>query len=91
MRQLAEQDYSELGTALTVILAVLTIAALILWIAAIVSVLRTSRLTGGGKLLWIAVILAYPFLGSIGWFIAGRKARLIRTAAPNPVASEVHR
>ncbi|MCC8249766.1 PLD nuclease N-terminal domain-containing protein [Saccharothrix luteola] len=68
--------------AVIVLLIAIGIAVFVLWVAAIVSVLRSRRLTGGGKLLWIAVVLAFPFLGSIGWFAGGRDARLIRDAGP---------
>jgi hypothetical protein len=44
-------------------------------------VLRSPRYTGGGNFLWVVVIFFAPFLGPIGWFIAGRSAQ-IRTNAP---------
>ena len=53
----------------------------VLFIAGLVSVLRSPRYTGGGKFLWVVVIFFAPFLGPIGWFIAGRSAQ-IRTNAP---------
>ncbi len=90
MGQISEQDYSGLGTVALVTIAVLSLVAFVLWIAAIVSVVRDSRLTGGGKLLWIAVVLAYPFLGSIGWFAGGRRAQLLKTAVPSPALSQVY-
>ncbi|MBW4720818.1 PLDc N-terminal domain-containing protein [Saccharothrix obliqua] len=68
------------NTAAVVIAVFLVLAALLLvalWVAAFVSVLRQDRLTGGGKLLWLVVIIAFPFLGSIGWFAFGRTARLV--------------
>ena len=81
MGQGTEQDFSGLGVGLLVVIAVLSLAAFVLWVAAIISVARDSRLTGGGKLLWIAVVLGFPFLGSIGWFAGGRKARLVKSPA----------
>ena len=56
MGQGTEQDFSGLGVGLLVVIAVLSLAAFVLWVAAIISVARDSRLTGGGKLLWIANI-----------------------------------
>ncbi|MCS7475902.1 PLD nuclease N-terminal domain-containing protein [Umezawaea endophytica] len=81
MGQGTEQDLSGLGVGLLVVIAVLSVAAFVLWVAAIVSVARDPRLTGGGKLLWIAVVLGFPFLGSIGWFAGGRRAQLVRGPA----------
>lgn len=78
MGQGTEQDFSGLGVGLLVVIAVLGLAAFVLWVAAIISVARDSRLTGGGKLLWIAVVLGFPFLGSIGWFAGGRRAQLVK-------------
>ncbi|NUT49798.1 MAG: PLDc_N domain-containing protein [Saccharothrix sp.] len=77
-----EQDLPGVEIAVLAVLGVAALAALVLWITAIVSVLRNRRLTGGGKLLWIAVVLAYPLLGSIGWFAGGRTARLVNDPGP---------
>lgn len=60
---------------------ILGIAQLILFIAALVSVLASKRYTGGGKFLWVVVIFFAPLLGAIGWFVAGRRAQ-IRTSEP---------
>ncbi len=53
----------------------------ILFIAALVSILASQRYTGGGAFLWVVVVFFAPFLGAVGWFIAGRTAQ-IRTSAP---------
>lgn len=47
-------------------------------VTAVVSIAGSYRLTGGGKALWIVMIIAFPFLGSIVWFIWGRKTPLER-------------
>ena len=49
-----------------------------LFLAAAVSVLRSERLTRNGRLLWLLVLVALPFLGAIAWFLWGRHARLDR-------------
>lgn len=54
---------------------------IVLFIAALVSILASKRYTGGGKFLWVIVVFFAPFLGAIGWFIAGRTAQ-IRTLEP---------
>ncbi|WP_233627349.1 MULTISPECIES: PLD nuclease N-terminal domain-containing protein [unclassified Saccharopolyspora] len=48
------------------------IALAVLFIAALVSVLR-SPLTGGMKLVWIVIAFVAPFLGSLAWFVFGRR------------------
>jgi hypothetical protein len=60
---------------------ILGIAQLILFIAALVSILSSKRYTGGGKFLWVVVIFFAPLFGALGWFIAGRRAQ-IRTNEP---------
>ena len=72
---------AEYDWAWSIALVVVVLAQAILVIAAVVSVLASPRYTGGGKLLWIAVVLLAPFLGPLGWFLGGRRAR-IRTSAP---------
>jgi hypothetical protein len=70
--------------ALIVAGAIIGLALIILWIAAAVSILRSDRYTGGGKFLWFIVIIAFPFLGCLGWFFAGRKAQLVKPRASEP-------
>jgi Phospholipase_D-nuclease N-terminal len=54
------------------------IIQLVLWIAAVISILTNVRLTGGGKFLWIVVAFTCPFLGPLGWFFFGRNAKLVK-------------
>ncbi len=60
---------------------ILGIAQIILFIAALVSILGSQRYTGGGKFLWVVVVFFAPLFGALGWFIAGRRAQ-IRTNVP---------
>ncbi|MBP2473092.1 sorbitol-specific phosphotransferase system component IIC [Crossiella equi] len=62
--------------------AIIALLYVLLFLCALVSVLRNQRLTGGGKLLWVAVAFAYPLLGSLGWFLFGKQARLVRSDVP---------
>lgn len=64
-----------------IILVVVALVPIVLFLAAVVSILASPRYTGGGKFLWIAVVLLAPFLGPLGWFLGGRRAQ-IRTSAP---------
>ncbi|GAB3157896.1 hypothetical protein GCM10027258_67840 [Amycolatopsis stemonae] len=43
-----------------------------LFLAALVSILG-SRLTGGMKLVWVIFAFCAPFLGSLLWFVVGRR------------------
>lgn len=71
-------------TAVVIVGAILGLAQVILWIAAAISILRNDRFTGGGKLLWFVVIIGFPFLGCLGYFIFGRNAQLVKTGMAPP-------
>jgi hypothetical protein len=58
--------------------AVLLVLHAILFVAALVSILRASAYAAGGKALWILAVFAFPVVGPISWFLAGRKAGLLR-------------
>lgn len=60
---------------LTIVLLVVAAAVALLWIAAVVSIVRSLRYTTAGKALWVLVIIALPILGALGWFIWGRHAQ----------------
>mgnify|MGYP001197303143 FL=1 len=64
-----------------IVWVIVVIAQAVLFIASLISILGSKRYTGGGKFLWLVVVFFAPFLGAIGWFIAGRTAQ-IRTSAP---------
>jgi hypothetical protein len=64
-----------------IIWLIIGLLQLILFIAALVSILRSRRYTGGGKFLWVVVVLFAPFFGALGWFFFGKQA-LIRTNEP---------
>ena len=66
---------------------IVVLAQIILWIAAAISILRSDRYTGGGKFLWFVVIIAFPFLGCLGWFVFGRSAQLVKQGVSGPAAT----
>lgn len=45
---------------------------LVLTIGALLSILG-SRLGGGMKFIWVVLVFAAPFLGSLAWFVIGRR------------------
>lgn len=61
------------GTAAVIVLVLGAYLALV--IGALVSVLR-SRQTGGMKLVWTVFVLVAPFLGSVLWFLIGKRAAI---------------
>ncbi|CAN5233204.1 hypothetical protein BH11ACT4_BH11ACT4_12040 [soil metagenome] len=77
----ADDPRPEVAVIGTIVWVTLVIAQVVLFIAALVSILASKRYTGGGKFLWLVVVFFAPLLGPLGWFIGGRKAR-IRTSAP---------
>jgi predicted Co/Zn/Cd cation transporter (cation efflux family) len=60
------------GVATAAVITVVVGGFLTLVIGALVSVLR-SRLGGGMKFLWGVLVLATPVLGSLAWFVIGRR------------------
>ncbi|MEV5880626.1 PLD nuclease N-terminal domain-containing protein [Streptomyces sp. NPDC052101] len=58
--------------------AAVVAAALALYFGALLGIVR-SDLTTGMKLVWVAFTLMTPFLGSLLWFLIGR-----RDAQPRP-------
>lgn len=65
-----------LGWAFIIFLGLFIVALLALLIAAIVSVVRNSQLTTGGKVVWILICLSFSIIGPIIWFVWGRDAQL---------------
>ncbi|OZC49442.1 hypothetical protein CH294_08910 [Rhodococcus sp. 14-2483-1-1] len=63
-----------LGTLGLVIALVLTFGAVFLFIAALISIMRSPNYTVAGRAVWIFVVLAFPFLGPLVWFVWGRKS-----------------
>ncbi|WP_240519615.1 PLD nuclease N-terminal domain-containing protein [Amycolatopsis antarctica] len=61
-----------LGLGLGAVLILLLVAYVVFVIAALVSILR-SRVDGGMKLVWVILVFLAPFLGSVLWFVIGRK------------------
>lgn len=52
--------------------AAVVVGALALFFGALLSIVR-SDLAGGMKLVWVVLALMAPFLGSLLWFLIGRR------------------
>jgi Phospholipase_D-nuclease N-terminal len=81
-------DSMDAGDVVVVVIGtILGLLQIILWIVAAISILRGDRYTGGGKFLWFIVIIAFPFLGCIGWFVFGRSAQLVKQGVSGTAAT----
>lgn len=69
---LSEQQFTLLEGGGLVLGLLVAVALLVLWIAALISVLG-APIGCGAKILWLLVVFALPFLGSVLWFVAGRR------------------
>lgn len=56
-----------------VVIILLGIAAFVLFVAALVSIVRAPRASTAEKVIWVIVVLILPLLGSIVWFVVGRR------------------
>lgn len=45
----------------------------VLFITALVSIARNRTHTSGGTVVWALIVLALPVLGSVLWFLIGRR------------------
>lgn len=75
MSLLALNDSGLLTTVLPILLlvgvAVVSLAAVVLIIAAVFSIL-TSRVDGAMKVVWLIFVCIAPLIGAILWFLVGR-------------------
>lgn len=61
------------STAAAVLTIVLIVAYLAFVISAIVSIVKSTAYPTGLKALWILIVFVTPFIGSVVWFIWGKK------------------
>lgn len=68
-------DGQSAGSAVGLVVAVVVgVALAALFVAAVVSVIRSPRLTTTGKVAWTIAVLVFPLLGPLAWFLAGRRS-----------------
>ncbi|MGI8417046.1 MAG: PLD nuclease N-terminal domain-containing protein [Nakamurella sp.] len=70
---LADGGSKGLPVALLILFGVIALALLILFVAAVLSILRSDRLSDAGKAIWIVACLILQFFGPLVWFGWGRK------------------
>ncbi|MHA7274185.1 PLD nuclease N-terminal domain-containing protein [Arthrobacter sp. TMT4-20] len=52
----------------------MAVLALMLFIAALIDILRTQHLTSSTKVAWVLATLIFPFFGPAAWFLFGRRS-----------------
>ena len=66
-----------LPSAIDVVWSVLWLAALMLLVVAVVSLIRSrARLTQGQALGWVALVLLVPVAGPLAWLFVGRRTAI---------------
>lgn len=60
------------GVWLVIVLAAIA-AQIVLFVAGVVSALRSARLTTTGRVAWIVAMFVFPLLGPLAWFGFGRR------------------
>lgn len=54
---------------------ILSIVLLIPFLLAIVSIARSRTASGLEKAVWVLIVLIFPLIGAILWFVIGRRPR----------------
>ena len=55
-----------------IILSVVIIVWLTFWVSAVVSIMRRHAVSGIERGVWVAVVIIFPFVGPLAWFVWGR-------------------
>lgn len=61
-----------IGLLHVIIVIVIVLGLLALWVLAVRSILRTESIPPVERGVWIAVVIVFPFIGSLVWFAYGR-------------------
>ncbi|MGO4193507.1 PLDc N-terminal domain-containing protein [Arthrobacter sp. YAF17] len=57
------------------LLGLVLVAGVVLFVVALISIARNRTYTSGGLVVWALIVLALPLLGSVLWFLIGRRAQ----------------
>lgn len=82
--RLLAADENGLSTVAVVIIVLIAIALLTLFVAALVSILRSPALTPTGKLVWAIVVLILQFFGPLAWLLWGRHQQFDSSGPAGP-------
>jgi hypothetical protein len=64
-----------MGFSVPELLVLIFLLGAILCIVALLDILR-SEFTGYNKLVWLLVVIFFPFIGSLAYFVFGRKQKV---------------
>ena len=56
------------------------IASIILWISALIDILKSDFRGGSDKIVWLLVVVFLPLLGAVLYFVIGKNQKIDRTA-----------
>lgn len=70
------------------LLVVIAIPLLLIWVLAVVDLVRRRDLSTGHKVLWALAVLLIPIVGAIVYFVARPPEPTDRFAAPSELAHE---
>ena len=62
------------GDPIALIGAAIGIGLIVLFLAAVVSIVNSRSYSAGLKVLWILAVLAFPLLGPLAWFLIGKNS-----------------
>lgn len=68
------QPYYAFGVELAFLGVLISGAYMAFVVLALVSIVRSTNYTAGLKALWFLAVIAFPFLGSLLWFLVGRNS-----------------
>ncbi len=60
----------------------LALAAFVLFIVALVGIARSARLSDLARAVWVLIVLVFPVLGPVVWFIIGQHSEHSGVEAP---------
>ena len=61
-----------------IIWSIFTVCLLILWVLAIVSILKSDFKDSRTKLTWMLLVIFLPVIGSVLYFLMGRNQRILK-------------
>lgn len=60
-------------TPLAVIILLLGLLWIVLIVVALIQIAQSTELSAAMKLVWAVIVFFFPFLGTLAWFILGRR------------------
>ena len=64
------------------------VLSLLLFVVVLIDIARSHHLTGLAQAVWVLVVLAFPMIGPLLWFLIGRRANTsTRDTGSSPASS----